>query len=159
AYFTLHEALVTIAALSAPFTPFFAEEMYQNLVRGPWPTELPESVHMLEYPEWDADAINTALSEEMRAVRDLVSLGLQVRTNARPKVRQPLARADVVLARQDLADRLRAYSSLIAEELNVKEVTFLRPGEEGKTVRYRLKPNFRALGPKLGKKVQLAKQA
>lgn len=157
AYLTLYETLVTMAALAAPFVPFFAEEMYQNLVRGPFPS-LPESVHLIEFPHWDREAIQEDLSEEMRSVRELVSLGLQVRMNGRLKVRQPLARADVVLAKQELSGRLTKYAPLIQEELNVKELRFLKPGEEGQTVRYRLKPNFRALGPKLGKNVQLAKK-
>ena len=158
AYWTLYEALVTIAKLSAPFTPFMADAMYQNLVRGPWPTSQPESVHLVGYPEPDPAAIDERLAREMRAVRELVSLGLQVRTANKLKVRQPLSRADVVLSDKGLAAALEPHVSLIAEELNVHEVRFLRPGEEGQAVRYTLKPNFRALGPKLGKKVQVAKQ-
>jgi isoleucyl-tRNA synthetase len=158
AYFTLYEALTTLARLTAPFTPFFAEELYQNLVRGPWPTSQPESVHLGAYPVAHEAAVDEALAAEMRAVRELVSLGLQVRTAHKLKVRQPLARADVVVSNQGLRDALTKHAALIAEELNVHEVRFLRPGEEGKAVRYVLKPNFRALGPKLGKKVQIAKQ-
>jgi isoleucyl-tRNA synthetase len=159
AYFTLYEALVTVAKLIAPFTPFFAEEMYQNLVRGPWPSTQPESVHLSAYPEPDESVIDEALAREMRDVRELVSLGLQVRTTNKLKVRQPLSRASVVVSSQALEGALAPHVALIAEELNVHEVRFLRPGEEGSAVRYVLKPNFRALGPKLGKKVQLAKQA
>jgi isoleucyl-tRNA synthetase len=159
AYFTLYEALVTVAKLIAPFVPFFAEEMYQNLVRGPWPLTQPTSVHLSAYPAPDEGAIDEALAGEMRAVRELVSLGLQVRTANKLKVRQPLGRADVVVSSRALAEALAPHVSLIAEELNVHEVRFLRPGEEGSAVRYVLKPNFRALGPKLGKKVQIAKQA
>jgi isoleucyl-tRNA synthetase len=159
AYFTLYEALVTTAKLIAPFTPFFADELYQNLVRGPWPKSQPDSVHLVSYPEPEVGVIDEALAGEMRAVRELVSLGLQVRTAGKLKVRQPLARADVVLSTRGLGDALSVHAPLIAEELNVHEVRFLMPGEEGGVVRYVLKPNFRALGPKLGKKVQLAKQA
>ncbi|MGK4004363.1 isoleucine--tRNA ligase [Sorangium sp. So ce1036] len=158
AYFTLYEALVTLAKLIAPFTPFLAEAMYQNLVRRPWPASQPESVHLVAFPEADAAAIDEPLAVEMRAVRELVSLGLQVRTANKLKVRQPLSRADVVLSQQGLSAALAEHVPLIAEELNVHEVRFLKPGEEGSAVRYVLKPNFRALGPKLGKKVQLAKQ-
>ena len=159
AYFTLYEMLVTIAKLSAPFTPFFAEEMYQNLVRKPWGQSQPESVHLCAYPEPNVAAVDEDLASVMRAVRELVSLGLQVRTSNRLKVRQPLSRADIVVSKASLTGPLSAHTGLIAEELNVHEVRFLRPGEEGGAVRYALKPNFRALGPKLGKKVQLAKQA
>ena len=159
AYFTLYEALVTIAKLTAPFTPFFAEELYQNLVRGPWTASQPESVHLVAYPEPDAAAIDEALATEMRAVRDLVSLGLQVRTQNKLKVRQPLSVAEVVVSTPSLREALAAHAPLIAEELNVHDVRFLQPGEERGFVRYALKPNFRALGPKLGKKVQVAKAA
>ncbi|WP_437539279.1 class I tRNA ligase family protein [Sorangium sp. So ce726] len=158
AYFTLYEVLVALAKLSAPFTPFLAEAMYQNLVRRPWPASQPESVHLVAFPEADAAAVDEPLAIEMRAVRELVSLGLQVRTANKLKVRQPLSRADIVLSQQGLAAALAEHVPLIAEELNVHEVRFLKPGEEGSAVRYVLKPNFRALGPKLGKKVQLAKQ-
>ncbi|WP_437729382.1 isoleucine--tRNA ligase [Sorangium sp. So ce861] len=158
AYFTLYEVLVAIAKLSAPFTPFLAEAMYQNLVRRPWAASQPESVHLVAFPEADEAAVDEPLAVEMRAVRELVSLGLQVRTANKLKVRQPLARTDVVLSQQGLAAALAEHVPLIAEELNVHEVRFLKPGEEGSAVRYVLKPNFRALGPKLGKKVQLAKQ-
>lgn len=158
AYFTLYEALVTIAKLIAPFTPFLADELHQNLVRRPWPATQPESVHLCAYPDPDVAAIDESLAREMRAVRELVSLGLQVRTANKLKVRQPLARADVVVSQVGLATALAPHVALIEDELNVHEVRFLRPGEEGSEVRYVLKPNFRALGPKLGKKVQLAKQ-
>src|SRR6185369_8041856 len=90
AYFTLYETLVTIARLIAPFTPFMAEELFQNLVRRPWPATQPESVHLASYPEPDTGAIDEALARDMRAVRELVSLGLQVRTLNKLKVRQPL---------------------------------------------------------------------
>lgn len=160
AYFTLYEVLVTIAKLSAPFTPFMAETIYQNLVRRPWPASQPESVHLCAWPEADEAAIDEQLTREMRAVRDLVSLGLQVRTAHKLKVRQPLARADIVLTQQALTSALKREENawLIRDELNVKALNFLKPGEEGKEVKYVLKPNFRALGPKLGKKVQVAKQ-
>ena len=157
AYFTLFEALTTLSKLIAPFTPFFADELHQNLVRRPWPETQPESVHLAAYPEPDLGAIDEPLAREMRAVRELVSLGLQVRTANKLKVRQPLDRADIVVSQASLAEALGQHVSLIREELNVHEVRLLRPGEEGSEVRYVLKPNFRALGPKLGKKVQVAK--
>jgi isoleucyl-tRNA synthetase len=158
AYFTLYEALTALTRLIAPFTPFLAEELHQNLVRKPWRTTQPESVHLTSYPEPDASALDAKLAREMGAVRELVSLGLQVRTSNRLKVRQPLSRADIVVSEADLRAALVDHVALIQEELNVHEVRFLRPGDEGSAVRYALKPNFRALGPKLGKKVQLAKQ-
>jgi isoleucyl-tRNA synthetase len=81
-----------------------------------------------------------------------------VRTTNKLKVRQPLSRADIVVSSPPMREALARHAGVIAEELNVHEVRFLKPGEEGQAVRYVLKPNFRALGPKLGKKVQIAKQ-
>jgi isoleucyl-tRNA synthetase len=157
AYFTLYEVLVTLARLSAPFVPFFAEELYQNLVKKPWPTTQPDSVHLVAFPTADASVVDPALAREMRAVRDVVSLGLQVRTANKLKVRQPLAVADLVLSDRGLGDAVMSHADLVADELNVHEVKLLAPGQEASLVAYTLKPNFRALGPKLGKKVQLAK--
>jgi isoleucyl-tRNA synthetase len=158
AYWTLYEVLVTTARLLAPFTPFFAEELWQNLVRNPWPTHQAESVHLVGWPRCDEARIDAELAGEMRAVREAVSLGLQVRTAARLKVRQPLARVDVVPQGRAAAEAIRRHAALVAEELNVKEVVVAEPGSERGFVDYQLKPNFRALGPKLGKRVQLAKQ-
>ncbi len=157
AYHTLYEALTTTARLMAPFCPFFADELHQNLVRRPF-ASAPESVHLASWPSPDEAVIDEPLAREMRAVREVVSLGLQVRTVNKLRVRQPLARADVLVSNRALSDALAPHTALIAEELNVKEVRLLQPGEEAGEVRYVMKPNFRALGPKLGKKVQVAKQ-
>ena len=158
ASFTLFEALVTITQMIAPFVPFFADGMYQNLVRKPWPTSQALSVHLSAFPEPDVAAIDEPLADEMAAVRELVSLGLQVRTDNKLKVRQPLARADVVVSDASIRERIQQYEALVREELNVHEIRWLEPGQEGQAVGYELKPNFRALGPRLGKKVQQVKK-
>ncbi len=160
AYFTLYEVLVTVARLAAPFVPYFSEELWQNLVRGPGAQgSAAESVHLAAFPVADAAAKDVKLAKEMRAVREVVSLGLGVRTVAKLRVRQPLKLVDIVASDKDLVPALRAKADLIAEELNVKEVRLLAPGEEAGFVKYALKPNFKALGPKLGKQVQACKAA
>ncbi|HEU4405197.1 MAG TPA: isoleucine--tRNA ligase [Polyangiaceae bacterium] len=158
AYATLHHCLVTFAQLAAPFVPFFAEELYQALAVGARLPGARESVHLEDYPVPEPAHVDEALSEAMGAVRGVVSLGLQVRTAAKLRVRQPLRRADVVLARPALAERLAPHVALIAEELNVHEVRFVPSGQEAAEVRYRVKPNFRTLGPRVGKKVQALKR-
>jgi isoleucyl-tRNA synthetase len=115
-------------------------------------------VHLGAYPEADETAVDEPLAHAMRAVRELVSLGLQVRTVNKLKVRQPLDRADIVVSNRSLAGALREHEALVREELNVHAIHWLEPGQERGAVKYVLKPNFRALGPKLGKKVQVAKQ-
>ena len=159
AYSTLYEVLTTIARLAAPFIPFFSEEMYQNLVVGAGVKGVADSVHLADFPVADIAAVDEALSEEVAAVRDIVSLGLSVRTANRLKVRQPLARADVVFNDRALMQRVEAYTEAVTEELNVGELVFMHPGHEQGAVSFRLKPNFRALGPRLGKNVQAVKQA
>jgi isoleucyl-tRNA synthetase len=159
AYATLYAALVTTAKLIAPFVPFFSEEIYQNLVVRAGLPEAPDSVHLCDYPESDAALVDEQLSEEVSAVRDIVSLGLSVRTANKLRVRQPLSRADVVLNDGALLERIQPYVEPIKEELNVHEVRLMHPGHEQGAVSFRLKPNFRALGPRLGKRVQAVKQA
>ncbi|MBU8895918.1 isoleucine--tRNA ligase [Corallococcus sp. M34] len=160
AYFTLYEALTTLTGMAAPFIPFFADEMWGNLVRKPWPTAQPESVHLARFPEVDASLIDEALASEMGAVRELVSLGLKVRTDNRLKVRQPLGRADVILARSELRERVAVYRDLIADELNVHAVQFVEPGSaEADVVRFRVRPNLRAVGGRLGPKLAPVRKA
>ena len=156
-YWTLYECLVTTARLLAPFLPFATEEMWQNLVRRPLPEDPNESVHLCDFPEPDETAIDLDLSRTMRTVREIVSLGLQVRTAEKMRVRQPLEAAELVLAAPELEPALREHEALIREELNVHELHFVPKADE--YVVYRVKPNFRALGPRLGKRMPALKQA
>jgi isoleucyl-tRNA synthetase len=147
-YFTLYEALTSIIGLAAPFIPFFAEEVYQNLVCRAWPSSQAESIHLCPYPEPKPHLIDAALSLEMQLVRELASLGLRVRTDAKLKVRQPLKSAEIILARQDLTQRVSGYRNLIADELNVAEVHFHSSGYEG--LGYRIRLNLPLVGRRLG---------
>ncbi len=156
AYSTLYEVLVTTSKLIAPFVPFFAEEMYQNLVVGVG-IEARQSVHHECYPEPNPQHVDRTLASTMRAVRQIVSLGLSVRTRERLKVRQPLSRVDVVLNEEELREAVLLHRDLIAEELNVHEVRLMLREHEAGAIRFRIKPNFRALGPRLGKEVQAVK--
>ena len=156
AYATLYEVLGTVTRLAAPFVPFMTEEMYQNLVKRPGGAAVRESVHMEDYPEADTSRIDRSLSEEMATVRDIVSLGLRVRTNHKLKVRQPLARAEIILSHPDVEERIAKYRELIAAAMNVVEIDFVPGAEEH--IRYGIKPNFRRLGRKLGKNMPVLKK-
>jgi isoleucyl-tRNA synthetase len=157
AYATLYEALVSVARLAAPFVPFVTEEIYQNLVRRPLGEKAKESVHLDDYPEPDLSRVDSTLNQEMAVVRDIVSLGLRVRTDNKLKVRQPLSKAEVTLSDAALDARVSRYADLIAEELNVHQVLFVHGAEEH--VDYKVKPNFRRLGPRVGKKMPAVKKA
>ncbi|MGD8451077.1 MAG: isoleucine--tRNA ligase [Phycisphaerae bacterium] len=156
AYHTLYECLVALSKLVAPFTPFFAETMYQNLVRGEQTMQEtgdtggpPVSVHLCDYPVVDEALIDEALAQEMDLVRQVVSLGRAARTGAKLKVRQPLALAEIILVHGEHTEWLAAHSELIAEELNIKAVEFTTEAEH--YVTYQVKPNFQTIGPKFGK--------
>jgi isoleucyl-tRNA synthetase len=150
AFHTLWEVLTTVAQIAAPFVPFLTDEIYRNLVLSPYP-DRPESVHLTDWPAVDASQIDERLSEEMQAVRDVVSLGLQTRATHKLKVRQPLLAAEVVLGHPELTDRLRPYAALIADELNVKDVVFTQHAAD--RVSFAVKPNYRELGPIFGKRM------
>jgi isoleucyl-tRNA synthetase len=160
AYETLYESLVTLARTMAPFTPYLAEAMYRNLVvKGGAQRDVPESVHLTSFPEADTSVIDEGLSDSVRAVRELVSLGLQVRTQAKLKVRQPLSVAKVVLADPAFADRLAPYVDMMKDELNVLAVELVTQGAD-EYVSFRVKPNFRTLGQKgMGKQAQELKKS
>jgi isoleucyl-tRNA synthetase len=157
AHWTLWETLVALAKLLAPFLPYQAEEIWQNLMRRPLPREAEESVHLCDYPAPDAAAIDRDLSRVMGAVRELVSLGLKVRTAGKLRVRQPLAGAEIVLTDPALASALEEHLPLIRDELNVHTVHFAPRADE--YVKYVVKPNFRALGPRVGKRMPALKAA
>ncbi|MFO0665881.1 MAG: isoleucine--tRNA ligase [Polyangiaceae bacterium] len=157
AYDTLYECLVTLAKLLAPFVPFMAEEVHQNLVRKAGAGEV--SVHMESWPTADPSHVDAKLSERMGTMRDLVSLGLQARTQAKMRVRQPLRRAHVILSKPELAADLAKYADLIKEELNVLDVEFVPSDKVADYVAYKPKPNFRTLGQRgLGKEAQALKK-
>jgi isoleucyl-tRNA synthetase len=161
AYETLHTCLVTIAKLTAPFTPYAAETMWQNLVVGPAGAagvSVAESVHLCDWPDVDRAAIDERLSVKISTVRSLVSLGLQVRTTAKLKVRQPLRTARIITSKPELIDQ--SAMTQLMEELNVVNgVETYGVDNADRYVEFRVKPNFRSLGQRgLGKQAQALKR-
>ena len=156
AYQTLWACMVESSKLIAPFTPFLAETLYQNLYQ-PLFADAPESVHLCDYPRANEAAIDQTLMEEMAVVREIASLGRSARMDARIKVRQPLAVVELVLADPSHQQWLEGHLTLIADELNVKRVEFVTDAD--KYVTYEIKPNFKSLGPKFGKLAPKIKQA
>ena len=143
AYMTLYTVLETLTRLSAPFIPFMAEEIYQNLVRSV-DQSVPESVHLADYPVSVASFIDADLEANMERVLDIVVLGRAARNTAAIKNRQPIGRMYVQ------GDALPAgYVSIIAEELNVKEIQFV--ADASSFISYRAKPQLKTLGPRYGK--------
>ena len=140
AFGTLHTCLVTVAKLLAPFTPFIADEIYDNL-DGAEP-----SVHLCDLPE--AGERDEALEFDMGVARETVGLGLSARSQSKLKVRQPLRAAVVVAADRERA-ALERLGDVVREELNVKEIRYVAQADELGS--YEIKPNYRSLGPRFGK--------
>ncbi|MBI3647847.1 MAG: isoleucine--tRNA ligase [Actinobacteria bacterium] len=146
AFHTLHECLVALATLLAPFTPFVAEALWRNLAAGRGGR--PDSVHLADYPE--PDVTEGRLDDAMAAARAIVELGRHVRTETKTRTRQPLAEAVVHYAGDHEA--LAPLLDVVADELNVKRIEFAETVHE--LGLWRAKPNYRALGPKLGGRVK-----
>ncbi len=148
AYTTLYTVLVTLAKLTAPYTPFIAENMYLNLVPQFFGGS-EKSVHLCAFPVCDKSFIDKNLEAGMDEVLDIVVLGRAARNAGNLKNRQPLARMVVV------TDRKTALSeeekSIVLDELNIKSMEFASDAE--KYIAYKLKPQLKTLGPKYGKKL------
>ncbi len=146
AYKTLYEVLVGLSKLVAPFVPFIAEEIYQNLVRSLDKTA-PESVHFASYPVADEKMIDFSLNEGMNKVLDIVLLGRTSRSASGVKNRQPLSK--VMICSAEKIELNEELASLVKDELNVLNIEFLHDADE--YVSYELKPQLKTLGPKYGK--------
>jgi isoleucyl-tRNA synthetase len=144
AFWTLRQCLVTVARLIAPLTPFVAEEIYENLDASE------PSVHLCDYPEPDPELRDEELEWQMQVVREAVELGRAARAQAKVKVRQPLREAVVVAAERE-RDAIGRFEQLVREELNVKSVRYVAQADE--LGRFELKPNYRVLGPRFGKRM------
>ena len=148
AFRTLHECLVTVSQLLAPFCPFLADEIYDNL-DGSEP-----SVHLCGFPE--PGLRDAELEDAMAVVREAVKLGLAARAQARIKLRQPL-RAAVVVADGVERGSIERFSELVRDELNVRELRFVSQADE--LGELEVKPNYRTLGPRFGKEMPVAAAA
>ena len=151
AYWTLYECMLTTCKLIAPFVPFVAEAMWQNLAVGDFGDRATQSVHLCDYPQGEPAAIDETLSQRMATVREIVSLGRAARMDAKLKVRQPLARVEVVLVDPTHQSWLEDHAGLIREELNVKQVDFIQKAEQ--YISYTVLPDLKRLGPRLGRQL------
>ena len=150
AYVTLYKVLTTLAKVSAPFVPFIADEIYDNLVYG-LDNTAPESVHLCLWPEVDESVIDKKLEEEMDLAYKIVKLGRSARNSVNIKNRQPLSK--MLISTESLPDY---YNDVVKEELNVKEVVF---GADMKDyVSFEIKPNLPVLGREYGKLIPRIKE-
>jgi isoleucyl-tRNA synthetase len=147
AFGTLYTCLTSLAGLLAPFMPFLADEIYENLVRRFDPAA-PDSVHLGPFPEPPAGTADPELLRSMTLARRMVTLGRDARAAAGAPVRRPLREAVLTVPAAE-RPQLEPLRRVIADELNLKEVR-IAAGEEGQLVRHIVKPNYRAFGPLFG---------
>ncbi len=156
AYQTLFESLLTVAKLAAPIAPFFADNLYRDLIANTI-SENEESVHLASFPVADELVIDKDLERKMQKAQQIASMVLSLRKKEGLKVRQPLARIMIpVLDAQDKAD-IEAVAALIKHEVNIKNIELLDDAS-GILVKS-IKPNFKVLGPKFGKNMRFVGQA
>ena len=144
AYMTLFTVLETLSRLTAPFTPFMAEAIYQNIVRTV-NNLAPESVHLCAFPICDESFIDAELERSMDEILEVVTLGRSARSLANIKNRQPLSELFV----QGVDELPARYTEIIEDELNVKAVRFVK--DASSFITYRVKPQLKLLGPRYGK--------
>ena len=152
AYTTLYTVLVTLAKVIAPYTPFMAESIYQNLVPAFF-KDAPESVHLCKFPEADMSMVDKKLEEDMAFVLQAVVLGRAARNKANIKNRQPLESL-YILTEKTVNDK--GIISLVADEINVRNCEIVK--DKSKFITYELKPQLKTLGPKYGKHLGAIRQ-
>ena len=150
AYTTLYRVLTTMSKVVAPFVPFIADEIYQNLVVG-LDKNAPESVHLCYWPEYNKEEVYTKLENEMDLAYKIVELGRSARNNANIKNRQPLSK--MLISVKTLPEY---YGNIIKEELNVKKVEL--GAEMSEFVNFDIKPNLPVLGKEYGRYIPKIKE-
>lgn len=150
AYQTLYTCLETVAKLSAPIAPFFMDQLYQDLnkVTG---KENCESVHLTDFPVTDESLIDQDLVEKTHLAQNITSMVFSLRKKENVKVRQPLQKVLVPVLDAKTEEQILAVADLIKQEVNVKELQLINAEEASHLIVKQIKPNFKALGPKLGK--------
>jgi len=151
AYQTLYECLETVVRLMAPISPFFSDELFQNL-NAVSQKEMEGSVHHVHFPKTKEELIDELLEERMQLAQDASSLILSLRKKANIKVRQPLQKVLIPVFNPVMQQQLEKVEDLIKSEVNIKEVKYLTDTEG--FIKKKLKPNFSALGKKLGTKMK-----
>ena len=152
AYQTLYTCMLTVAKLASPVAPFFMDKLYKDLV-STTNIEGFDSVHLAEFPKYNADLVDKSLERKMENAQTISSLVLSLRAKEKIKVRQPLQKIMIPVLDATQKDEILAVADLIKSEVNVKEIELLDDAS-GILVK-QIKPNFKALGPKFGKDMKL----
>jgi isoleucyl-tRNA synthetase len=152
----LYTCMNTIAKLGAPIAPFFMDRLYQDLnsVTG---KETSESIHLADFPKYDESYVDKSLERKMENAQIISSLVLSLRAKEKIKVRQPLQKIMIPVDNEQQKEEILAVANLIKHEVNIKEIQILEDASD--ILIKRIKPNFKALGPKFGKEMRFVAAA
>jgi isoleucyl-tRNA synthetase len=156
AYQTLYTCLITISKLMSPIAPFFAERLYSDL-NSITKQETFESVHLADFPAYHADLVNQALEERMQMAQDISSLVLSLRKKVGINVRQPLSKILLPILDKNFKQQVDQVKELILSETNIKDIEYIT--DAAGFIKKKVKPNFKALGAKVGKDMKAVAQA
>jgi isoleucyl-tRNA synthetase len=156
AYQTLYTCLVSIAKLMSPIAPFFADRLYTDLNKVT-KKESCESVHLADFPAYHKDLVNKALEERMQMAQDISSLVLSLRKKVSINVRQPLSRILLPILNKNFKHQVDQVKDLILSETNIKDIEYIT--DASGFIKKKVKPNFKALGPKVGKDMKAVAEA
>ncbi|HWW41038.1 DUF5915 domain-containing protein, partial [Pedobacter sp.] len=151
AYETLYTCLMSVAQMMAPVAPFFADWLFRNLAVAD--KNAAESIHLALWKEAETSLIDTALNERMQLAQDISSMVLSLRKKSGINVRQPLAKILLPVLDQKFADKVELVKELILSETNIKNIEYIT--DTAGFIKKKIKPNFKALGPKVGKDMKL----
>lgn len=153
AYETLYTCLTNIAQLMSPIAPFFSDWLYQNLTEILPAAAKSESVHLTILPEADLSLVDNALNERMELAQNISSMVLSLRKKMGINVRQPLAKVLIPVLDDNFKDKVELVKDLILSETNIKEISYIT--DAAGFIKKKVKPNFKALGAKVGKDMKL----
>ena len=156
AYQTLYTCLVTIAKLMSPIAPFFAERLYTDL-NSATKKESFESVHLANFPAYQPELVNQALEERMQMAQDISSLVLSLRKKVGINVRQPLSKILLPILDKTFKQQVEQVKELILSETNIKDIEYIT--DAAGFIKKKVKPNFKALGAKVGKDMKAVAEA
>lgn len=148
AYETLYTCLTSVAQMMAPVAPFFADWLFRNLTVGDKSNEV-ESIHLSLWTDAETAQIDTELNERMQLAQDISSMVLSLRKKTGINVRQPLAKILIPVLDSRFAERVELVKDLILSETNIKAIEYIT--DTAGFIKKKIKPNFKALGPKVGK--------
>ncbi|MEC5394841.1 isoleucine--tRNA ligase [Bergeyella sp. RCAD1439] len=150
AYQTLYTCLETVAKISAPIAPFFMDRLYRDL-NGVTGKDTAESVHLTDFPVAQENKIDQDLVEKTHLAQTITSMVFSLRKKENIKVRQPLQKVMIPVLDKKTQEQIAAVSALIKQEVNVKELELIDAEQAAHLIVKQIKPNFKTLGPKLGK--------